>query len=75
MSSPSNIVKRLLTSRCRSGLAANMTGISGAKSFKFSTKLDAVKHFISALESGLVEQCIYDINRTPVTSVVDTMDV
>ncbi|KJA12867.1 hypothetical protein HYPSUDRAFT_210045 [Hypholoma sublateritium FD-334 SS-4] len=52
-----------------SGLAANVTGVSGAESTKFMTRAAAVEHFVSALESESVIQCIYEIERVPVTHV------
>ncbi|KJA14757.1 hypothetical protein HYPSUDRAFT_208437 [Hypholoma sublateritium FD-334 SS-4] len=40
-----------------SGLAANLSGISGAVSTKFSSRRDAMRHFVCALEAGLVVEC------------------
>ncbi|KJA29519.1 hypothetical protein HYPSUDRAFT_50880 [Hypholoma sublateritium FD-334 SS-4] len=38
-----------------SGLAANLSGVSGAVSTKFSSRRDAMHHFVCALEAGYLD--------------------
>ena len=53
----------LINPCCSSGLAANTSGISGATSKKFMSKIAALEHFTAALGAGLVFQHTLTIER------------